>query len=245
MVRNMFQNIHAGHFCLITFRSCGHLLSADTAHKIFCSLWNAKMFVGSMLEICTGRKNEQPDTLEIHSKNIVQPFKAVENSIDCSMLPTILFSIVTPDRRLIQAQQCWTILSTTLNNVGSKTLFNAVFDCPEQVVRFRLCSINVINPQAYSSVYVLPNNAVHMKNPFRQRITLYILIVFVRCLGHERKTDVSWCWNQGLGDPIVCSSKTMFWGSFEELHSKISEDWAWFWHAYLSSTVLHKIRKKW
>ena len=44
-----------------------------------------------------------------------------------------------PDRRLIQDQQCWTILLTTLNNVGSKVLFNIVFISPEQVVRFWLC----------------------------------------------------------------------------------------------------------
>ena len=44
-----------------------------------------------------------------------------------SMLSTILSSIVTPDCGLIQAQKCWTILLTTLNNVGSTTLFTAVF----------------------------------------------------------------------------------------------------------------------
>ena len=57
----------------------------------------------------------------------------------CSMLSTILFSIVTPDCGLIQAQQCWTILLTILNKVGRKTLFNAVFvdpKFPEQVVHF-------------------------------------------------------------------------------------------------------------
>ena len=32
------------------------------------------------------------------------------------------------------------VLLTTLNNVGSKTLFNAVFIRPEQVVRFLLCT---------------------------------------------------------------------------------------------------------
>ena len=37
--------------------------------------------------------------------------------------------------RAVQAQQCCTILSTTLNNVaGSKILFNAVFISPEQKV---------------------------------------------------------------------------------------------------------------
>ena len=35
--------------------------------------------------------------------------------------------------------QCWTILLTTLNNVGSTTLFKAVFINPEQVVRFYAC----------------------------------------------------------------------------------------------------------
>ena len=52
---------------------------------------------------------------------------------------TILFNIVTPDCRLIQAQQYRTILLTTYNNVGSTTLFNVVFIRPEQVVRFLLC----------------------------------------------------------------------------------------------------------
>ena len=38
----------------------------------------------------------------------------------------MLFSIVTPDCGLIQAQQSCSILLTTMNNVGSKTLNNAV-----------------------------------------------------------------------------------------------------------------------
>ena len=57
----------------------------------------------------------------------------------CSMLSTILFGVATPDCGLIQAQQCWTILLTTLNNAGSTTLFNAVFNSPGQVVRFLPC----------------------------------------------------------------------------------------------------------
>ena len=55
------------------------------------------------------------------------------------MLSTILFSVATPDCELIQAQQCRTILLTTLNNAGSTLLFNAVFHSPGQVVRFLLC----------------------------------------------------------------------------------------------------------
>ena len=58
--------------------------------------------------------------------------------VDCSRLSTILLNIVTPDCRLIQAQQYRTILLTTLNNVGSKTLFIVVFIRPEQVVHFLL-----------------------------------------------------------------------------------------------------------
>ena len=38
----------------------------------------------------------------------------------------MLFSIVTPDCGLNQAQQYCSILLTTMNNVGSKTLNNAV-----------------------------------------------------------------------------------------------------------------------
>ena len=43
------------------------------------------------------------------------------------------------DCGLIHAQQCWTILLTTLNNVGSTTFFKAVFIDPEQVVCFYAC----------------------------------------------------------------------------------------------------------
>ena len=80
----------------------------------------------------------------------------------CSMLSTILFSIGTPDCGLIQAQQYWTILLTIFIvdniNVGSTTLFKAVFINPEQVVRFYACS-----DQTFSAVItkcfgkILPN----------------------------------------------------------------------------------------
>ena len=62
-------------------------------------------------------------------------FRVDENSLEqcCAA------HIVTPDCGLIEAQQCWTILLTTLNNVGSTTLFKVVFINPEQVVRFLLC----------------------------------------------------------------------------------------------------------
>ena len=43
-------------------------------------------------------------------------------------MSTILFSIVTSDCGLIQAKQCLTILFTTMNNVGSTTLFSTAFN---------------------------------------------------------------------------------------------------------------------
>ena len=66
--------------------------------------------------------------------------------LHCSMLSTILFSVVTPDCRLIQAQQRWTILLTTLNNVGSTTLFKAAFNSSEQVVRFCCVLFSIATP---------------------------------------------------------------------------------------------------
>ena len=57
----------------------------------------------------------------------------------CSRLSTILFNIVTTDCRLVQAQQLVQYLLATLNNVGNKTLFNAVFIRPEQVVYIFSC----------------------------------------------------------------------------------------------------------
>ena len=68
----------------------------------------------------------------------------MKTALNNVLLPTLfnvvntLFSIVTPDCGLIQAQQCRTILLTTLNNVRSTTLFKAVFI--KQVVGFLLCS---------------------------------------------------------------------------------------------------------
>ena len=57
----------------------------------------------------------------------------------CSV--TISFNIVTPDCRLVHA---WSLGSTTysvfLTHGCSKTLFNAVFIRPQQVVRFWLCT---------------------------------------------------------------------------------------------------------
>ena len=51
--------------------------------------------------------------------------------------------------------QCWTILLTTLNNVGSTTLFKAVFINPEQVVRFLLCT-QPVTPQTCCKLRTLP-----------------------------------------------------------------------------------------
>ena len=46
----------------------------------------------------------------------------------CSMLSTILFTIVTPDCGLDPGLTTSSIMLITLNNVGSTTLFNPVFN---------------------------------------------------------------------------------------------------------------------
>ena len=74
-----------------------------------------------------------------------------------SMSSAILFSIVTPDRGLDSGSATCSVLLTTLNNVGSTTLFNAVFIRPEQVVRFLLC-ITQLLLQYYGSTRTLAMN---------------------------------------------------------------------------------------
>ena len=54
----------------------------------------------------------------------------------CVMLSTILFSIVTPDCGLIQAQKYCSILVTTKNNVASTTLLHPVFNKLLQLIIF-------------------------------------------------------------------------------------------------------------
>ena len=44
----------------------------------------------------------------------------------------------------IQAQQYCSVLLTTMNNVGSKTLFNPVFINPEQVDHFLPCTASTV-----------------------------------------------------------------------------------------------------
>ena len=77
--------------------------------------------------------------------------------------------------------QCWTILLTTLNNVGSTTLFKAVFINPEQVVRFLLWTKNNLttNQISYSSfdrTNLVPANGKqtagnNKKNILKQKMT--------------------------------------------------------------------------
>ena len=52
------------------------------------------------------------------------------------MLPTVLFSSVTPDCGLDSGSTTCSVLLTTLNNVGSTTLFNPVFNNLQQLVIF-------------------------------------------------------------------------------------------------------------
>ena len=65
------------------------------------------------------------------------------------MLSTILFSVVTPDCGLDSGPSTCSVLLTTLNNLGSKTLFNAVLIRPEQVVYFLLCILARIENANY------------------------------------------------------------------------------------------------
>ena len=59
------------------------------------------------------------------------------------MLSTIFFRIVIPDCETIQAQHSSAILLTTLNNVGSKTLFNAVSSTLNRL--FVFCCVGRVN----------------------------------------------------------------------------------------------------
>ena len=71
----------------------------------------------------------------------------------------MLFSAVTPDYGLIQDQHCRTILLTTLNNVTSKTLFNAVFITSEQVIHF--CPVvTICNEQKKNEDHAIQENNI-------------------------------------------------------------------------------------
>ena len=111
----------------------------------------------------------------------------------CSMLSTVLFSIFTPDRRLIQAQQCWTILLTTLNNVGSTTLLKAVFINPEQVVRFLPCTpraffvVCLVRHVTHSSFFTVNlmdyNDVIHKERLWGNRPFIVMpMKVFLPCI---------------------------------------------------------------
>ena len=81
----------------------------------------------------------------IHSKKRTTCSGLMKTALNNVLLPT-LFKVVN---NIVQHCYTWlqassgsstcSVLLTTLNNVGSTTLFNAVFIRPEQVVRFLLC----------------------------------------------------------------------------------------------------------
>ena len=82
----------------------------------------------------------------VHSKKRTTCSDLMKTALNNVLLPT-LFKVVNNI-----VQHCYTglqansgsstcsVLLTTLNNVGSKTLFNAAFIRPEQVVHFWLCT---------------------------------------------------------------------------------------------------------
>ena len=81
----------------------------------------------------------------------------------CSESSTMLFSIVTPDCGLNQAQQYCSILLTTMNNVGSKALNNAVLTALN-----RLCVFTRLQ------WFVLSNECIqYFRNTF---ITMTIMV---------------------------------------------------------------------
>ena len=87
----------------------------------------------------------------------------------------MLFSIVTPDCGLHQAQQYCSILLTTMNNVGSKTLNNAVLTALN-----RLCVFTrVAQIRQTAHVQVLANNMAAalrlFMGFFRKVIPLYAI----------------------------------------------------------------------
>ena len=83
----------------------------------------------------------------LHSKKRTTCSGLMKTALNNVLLPT-LFKVVD---NIVQHCYTWlqansgsstcSVLLTTLNNVCSKTLFNAVFIRPEQVVRFLLCTI--------------------------------------------------------------------------------------------------------
>ena len=72
----------------------------------------------------------------------------------CSMLSTILFSIVTPDCGLIHAQQHCSILLTTRNNVAPTTLLHPVFNNLLQLIIFcRVAEVPVLQCTLCTGTY--------------------------------------------------------------------------------------------
>ena len=64
-------------------------------------------------------------------------FGLMKTALNNVFLPTLFINVVNnivePETASDQVQQCWTIYFTTLDNVGSKTLFNAVSINPQLV----------------------------------------------------------------------------------------------------------------
>ena len=87
------------------------------------------------------------ETLKKPCLYVTQPkshnqFRPVENSIAqcCAahIVQCIVNNVIQVCYTWSQADLGWTILLTTLNNVGRITLFNVVLNSPDQVVRFLL-----------------------------------------------------------------------------------------------------------
>ena len=83
------------------------------------------------------------------------------------------------------------MLLTTLNNVGSKTLFNAVFNRPEQVVRFWLCKDGIFENMECGEINKnkrnkTKKNAISMRNiqaktKFGKHVRAFIRVLGLFC----------------------------------------------------------------
>ena len=84
--------------------------------------------------------------LNINSKKRTTCSSLMKTALNNVVLPTLLKVVNNTVQHCCTCLQAssgsttCSVLLTTLNNVGSKTLLNAVFIRPEQVVRFLLCS---------------------------------------------------------------------------------------------------------
>ena len=118
----------------------------------------------------------------IHSKKRTSCSGLIKTALNNALLPT-LFTVVICQQfcstllHLIAGSTTCSVLLTTLNNFGSKTMFNAVLIRPEQVVRFWLftlcdCQHNIghvtITSTSSNLIFLSPGNTDPLLRQFSQ-----------------------------------------------------------------------------